>query len=113
MKPRARASGVAWWKIALGPWMAAVILGAFLYAGPAAGFMHPDAARLILFHVPLAILLIVWFLIAAVFGDSALRTGDLGHDARPACAAEVGLACTTLPKLSGSALARAQCPSWW
>jgi len=93
--------------------MAAVIAAAFLYAGPAANFMHPDAARIIFFHVPLAILLIVWYLIAAVFGALSLRTGDLGHDARAACAAEVGLVCTILATISGSVFARAQWLTWW
>src|SRR5437868_4735955 len=93
--------------------MVAVILGAFLYAGPAQGFMHPEAARIIFFHVPLAILLIVWFIIAAVFGIMALRTGDLGYDARAACAAEVGQVCTILATISGSVFARAQWLTWW
>jgi heme exporter protein C len=113
MKPRAGAGRLAWWKIALGPWMVGVILGAFIYVGPAQGFIHPEAARIIFFHVPLAILLIVWFLVAAVFGILMLRTGDLGYDARAVCAAEVGQVCTILATISGSVFARAQWLTWW
>src|SRR5207247_2167946 len=52
---------LAWWKIALGPWMVGVILAAFLYVGAAQNFMVPDAARIVFFHVPVSILLFVWY----------------------------------------------------
>ncbi len=105
--------GIAWWKLATGPWMTLVILGAFLYAGPAEQFQMPEAARIIFFHVPVALLLALWYLIAAVFGWRYLRSADLLDDRRAATAAEVGLLCTVLATLSGSVFARVQWGTWW
>src|SRR2546421_564148 len=92
----------AWWKWLLGPWMLAVIAGAFLYAREARGFQVPGAARIVFFHVPVAMLLMVWFLVAAVYGLLVLRRGNLALDRRAAAAAEVGLVCTILATVSGS-----------
>jgi heme exporter protein C len=108
-----RKAALAWWKALLAPWMLAVIAGAFFYAGPARDFMVPAAARIVFFHVPVAVLLIVWFLVAAVFSILLLRKGDLGYDRRAAAAAEVGLICTILATVSGSVFARIQWRTWW
>src|SRR5207237_6648748 len=104
---------LAWWKIALGPWMVGVILAAFLYVGAAQNFMVPDAARIVFFHVPVSILLFVWYGAAAFYGWRFLRRGDLDNDVRAATAAAVGLVCTILATLSGSVFARVQWQTWW
>jgi heme exporter protein C len=110
---RREAVGLAWWKLLLGPWMLAVIAGAFVYAKEARGFLVPGAARIVFFHVPVAILLMVWFLVAAVYGLLLVRHGDLALDRRAAAAAEVGLLCTILATVSGSIFARVQWRTWW
>jgi heme exporter protein C len=93
--------------------MLAVIAAAFLYAGPAQSFQMPDAARIVFFHVPVAILLLVWFFVAAWHSWHVIRRGELGRDERAAAAAEVGLLCTVLATISGSVFAKAQWGTWW
>jgi heme exporter protein C len=110
---RREAAGLPWWKILLAPWMLAVIVGAFVFVGPAQRFQVPEAARIVFFHVPVAMLLMVWFLVAAVYGILFLRRGALALDRRAAAAAEIGLLCTLLATVSGSIFARVQWRTWW
>jgi heme exporter protein C len=105
--------GVAWWKWLLAPWMLAVIVAAFVFVAPAQDFRDPGAARIIFFHVPVAILLFVWFFAAAWYGWQFLKRGDLRYDTRAAAAAEVGLLCTVLATVSGSIFAKVQWGLWW
>ncbi len=66
--PRDNPAGLTglWWKLLTGGWLALGILGAFLYAGAAAGFtMGGNGARIIFFHVPCAWLACWGYIVAA------------------------------------------------
>lgn len=108
-----RAAGMTWWKWLLGPWMAAVTVAAFVAVGPAAGFQAPEAARIIFFHVPVAMLLLLWFIVGAIAAGRFLRSGNLEFDTKSVTAAEVGLLCTVLATISGSVFAKVQWGTWW
>lgn len=100
-------------KLLLGIWMSAVIVVAFLYAPAAEGFAQPDAARIIFFHVPNAIVAAIAFIVAAVYAVMHLRSRSLMDDAKSAASAELGLVFTALATITGSIFAHIQWNSWW
>lgn len=100
-------------KLLLGIWMAGVIAAAFLFTPPAEGFARPDAARIIFFHVPNAIVAAIAFLLAAVYAVRYLRSRNLIDDAKSAIAAELGLIFSILATVTGSLFAHLQWNSWW
>ncbi len=101
-------------KVLLGIWMCAAIVAAFLFTSPATGgFMAPDAARIIFFHVPCAIVSVVAFLAAALYAYRFMRTRDLMDDAKSAASTEIGLLFAVFATLTGSIFARVQWGSWW
>lgn len=114
---RSRERGPAFWKWLVGPWMIGVTLLAYLWAKPLNnGFQSPEAARIIFWHVPMAMLGLVWFWIGAVHGVRYLygkRRGDPGMDAKIHFANEVGLICTILATLSGMVFAAVQWGTPW
>jgi heme exporter protein C len=60
MNEKRRPVRTAAWKYAVGLWMTGVILGAFLYAGDAQGFVA-GAARIMFFHIPIAEMTVIAF----------------------------------------------------
>lgn len=104
-RPRAR---VALWKWAILPLMSAVIVLCYTHAGPAPAFTSPESARIIFWHVPMAILSMIWFFFAAFLAIQYLRTRDLKYDLRAAEAASVGLALTVLATLTGAIFSKMQ-----
>lgn len=102
------AGGVAWWKWLLLPLMGAVAVLSYLYAGPLPGFQSPETARIIFWHVPHAILSMVWFFTAAFYSFRYLRGGDLKDDLRAGKAAEIGLLLTVLATITGAVFSKMQ-----
>lgn len=100
-------------KLLLGVWMAAVIVAAFLFAPPAAGFAQPEAARIIFFHVPNAIVASIAFLVAMVYAMKYLKRRNPMDDAKSAISAELGLLFAVLATVTGSLFAYMQWGSWW
>jgi heme exporter protein C len=100
------------WKWLLLPWLSAVILGAFLYAGEAKGFV-PGASRIIFFHVPQAMLAVVGFLVSMIYAVRYLRRQRIRDDIRSETGAELGLLCCVLATVSGSLFAKVQWGSFW
>lgn len=100
-------------KLLIGIWMAGVIVAAFLYAPAAEGFAHPDAARIIFFHVPNAIVAAIAFLMSAVYAVRYLKGRSLMNDAKSAVSAELGLIFAALATATGSLFAHIQWNSWW
>jgi hypothetical protein len=101
----------AWkWLVAL--WITAVILGAFLYAREAQGFV-PGAGRIIFFHVPMAMASAIGFLIAMIHAVRYLATRDPQADIRSETAAELGLLFCLLATLTGSLFAKIMWNSFW
>ena len=100
-------------KIVLVIWMAAVVAASFLYLPPAKGFADPEAARLIVYHVPCAVIATIAFLIAALFAVSYLGKRDSSYDAKSAVSCELGLIFAALATITGSIFARFEWNSWW
>ena len=109
--------GLAFWKLLQGPAMVGLTLLAYFWAKPLNnGFQVPEAARIIFWHVPMAMLGLLWFFVA---GYHAVRflfgrgSGDLRRDSRVSFACEVGLACTLLATFSGMIFAQVQWRTPW
>jgi len=100
--------GVAWWKWLLLPLMGAVAVLSYTYAGADPNFQSPETARIIFWHVPHAILSMVWFFTAAFFSIRFLVRKDLNDDVRAAKAAEVGLVLTVLATITGAVFSKMQ-----
>jgi heme exporter protein C len=96
----------------VGLWMAAVILGAFLFAGDAENFVA-GAARIMFFHVPIAEMTVIAFWTSMVYAVLYLRRRDPVTDLKSVSAAEVGLLYCLLATITGSIFARIMWNSFW
>jgi len=92
-------------------WLGGVILAAFFYA-PADRALG-EAGRVIIFHIPVAWVTVLAFLVSCVYGVQFLRRRDLGDDLRAAAAAELGLLFAMLATVTGSIFARITWGSFW
>ncbi len=104
------------WKYALGPWMAAVILLSYLWAQDLRAFMDPPSARIIFWHVPMAMLGMYWFAVGAVHGYRYLygkRQGEAELDRKVQFASELGLLTTVLATVTGMVFAQVQWGVAW
>ncbi|MEN6415683.1 MAG: cytochrome c biogenesis protein CcsA [Armatimonadota bacterium] len=99
--------------IALGLWMLGLISAIVLYVPPAEGFADPEAARMVIFHVPCAVIAVVAYIISTVYAIAYLAKGDIARDAKSAVSAKLGLAFTVLATLSGMIFAKLEWGSAW
>jgi len=72
-----------------------------------------ERARIIFFHVPMAWIAFIAYLIAMVFGIKYLRNRNLDDDAMSASAASVGTLFTILATLSGAIWAKYNWGEYW
>src|SRR5687768_5340787 len=99
------------WRWGLFFYMAAVTVAAFLYA-PLARKLH-EQTRIIYWHIPVAWVTVVAFVVAGWHSWRYLATRDLGEDARAAAAAELGLLFCVLATVSGSIFSKGMWGSYW
>lgn len=99
------------WRWALFLWMVAVTVAAFIYA-PLARKLH-EQTRIIYWHIPVAWVTVVAFVVAGFHSWRMLRTRDLASDARAAAAAELGLLFCVLATVTGSIFSRGMWGSYW
>lgn len=99
---------LAAWKWALLPLMFAMTCMAYLWAGDGKNFQSPETARIIFWHVPMAILSMPWFFAAAFYSGRYLLKGERFDDTRAALAAEVGLVLTVLATVTGAIFSKMQ-----
>jgi heme exporter protein C len=93
-------------------WIALVILGAFLYAPPAAGFR--GSGRILFFHVPMAWVSFLAFLTAGVQSLRYLYGGrDRRLDRSSAAAVQLGLAFGVLATVTGAIWAKVMWGAYW
>lgn len=87
-------------------------IGAFLVP-PAGGFMEPDLARIVFFHLPAAFATVVFLIWGAITGLKYLRTREWVWELRSAAANEMAamLAITTMA--TGIVFSRVQWGKWW
>ncbi len=93
-------------------WLSAVIVGAFLYAPLAKGFIG-QSSRILFFHVPMAWVSFVAFIAAGVWSLLFLWKRDPGHDRAAAVAVELGLLFGVLATITGSLWARVMWGAYW
>lgn len=104
----------AWWKWGVGLLMCYVIYGAFFIAEGGVGFGksgHP--ARIVFFHVPVALLSYVCYVVAMVYAVLTLRRHSLLTDLKSAVAMELGFLFCILATITGSLFAGVQWGSYW
>src|SRR5437870_13494965 len=92
-------------KLILGLAMTAVVWGAFLYANPAANFVG-ESSRIVFFHVPMAWIATLAFLLAAIHSALFLRKRRIENDEAAAGAARLGLLFCILATITGSIFAK-------
>lgn len=104
----------AWWKWAVGLLMCYVIYGAFFIASGGVGFgKSGNPARIVFFHVPVAILSYVCYAVAACYAIGYLRHRDLRSDVKSGIAMELGFLFCILATITGSLFAGVQWGSYW
>jgi heme exporter protein C len=104
-----------WWKFGLvGALMCYVIYGAFFIAGGGVGFGrsgHP--ARIVFFHVPVAILSFVCYAVGTVYAVRYLRRREPADDVKSAANLELGFLFCILATITGSIFAEVQWGLYW
>ncbi|GIV07146.1 MAG: cytochrome c biogenesis protein [Fimbriimonadales bacterium] len=93
--------------------MLALAVIAFFWVPPAQDFRDPGSARIILFHVPAAIVCTLCFLAGGFFGWRYLRRRNPLDDARAAAANEVGMTLGVITLLTGMVFASMQWGKPW
>jgi heme exporter protein C len=116
MEAPVRRKGIQPWKWALAPLMVVVTVLAYTWAQDLKQFPDPPTARIIFWHVPPAMLGLLWFWVGCVHGARYLfgkRQGDAGLDTKSKFCAEVGLVCTILATVTGMVFAYRQWNTPW
>lgn len=105
-------TGVTALKLLLLPFLAAVIVGAFLWPAPAQGFIG-ESSRIVFFHVPCAFVAFLAFLVAGISSLLYLRSGDPRRDDAASAAVRLGLLFAVLTIVTGSIFSRIMWGAYW
>lgn len=100
------------WKFLLYPGLALIIIGAFVWA-PLEPKILKEYTRIFYFHVPVAWICVVFFLMAAYYSLQYLRTRDLLYDAYAKISNELGILFAILATVTGSIWAKVTWGSFW
>ena len=107
----------AWWKFGVGLLMLYVIYGTFFVAKGAKGFVdNGEVARIIFFHVPVAALSSLWFLLSGVYAVQYLffpKKATFETDSKSAICMELGFLQCILATITGSIFAYPEWGSFW
>ena len=87
------------------------IVMAFVYAPPAAGL--GDASRILYFHVPLAWISVLAFIVSGIESVRFLAAENIPAGGRAAESADIGMFFTILTIITGSMWAKASWGSYW
>lgn len=91
-----------------------VIVGAFTIAPPLAAMgASGSASRIFFFHVPMAQVSFLSFVVAAVYAIVYLRTRKTDHDLVSATSAELGLVFSVVAMITGSIWAKQAWGAYW
>jgi heme exporter protein C len=99
------------WQLLLFIWMSLVIVAGFLYA-PLAEKLY-EMTRIIYFHIPMAWVAVLAFLVSTLFSIRYLVTRSWWDDSRAAISAELGLLFAVLATASGAIFAKAMWGAFW
>jgi heme exporter protein C len=102
---------MTWLKILIGLLMTVMIVLSFMTEKPVANF--GDEFRIFYYHVPLAIVSMLAFLVNLIFSVRYIRNRDPLDDIRACSASELGLLMGILATISGSIFARIAWGSFW
>ncbi len=80
---------------------------------PAEGFMEPELARIVIFHLPCAFVCTVYVIVASVFSINYLRKRQMVWEHRAAAASAVALATGCATMATGIVFSKAQWGDWW
>jgi len=100
-------------QVALGLWMAGVTAATFFYVPPAAGFASPEAARIIIFHVPCAMLAVAAYVVSTCYAIGYLHGRNLTSDGKSSISAGLGFLFTVLATATGMVFAHIQWGTAW
>jgi heme exporter protein C len=93
-------------------WLAVVIVAAFFYVHPAEGFIG-ESSRIVFFHVPMAWIAVLAFLVSCVTSVMYLRRRDPRDDIRAAVSAGLGLLFAVLATTTGAVFAKIMWGAYW
>jgi heme exporter protein C len=93
-------------------WMILVIWAAFMYVPPADGFVG-ESSRIVFFHVPMAWVAVLAFLVSCITSLMYLRRRDPRDDTRAAVASALGLMFAVLATVTGAVFARIMWNAYW
>lgn len=93
-------------------WLALTIVAAFFYVHPAEGFVG-ESSRIVFFHVPMAWIAVLAFLISCVASVRYLMRREPEDDIRAAVAAGLGLLFAVLATTTGAVFARIMWGAFW
>ncbi|MBC2695836.1 MAG: cytochrome c biogenesis protein CcsA [Desulfobacteraceae bacterium] len=100
------------YKILLTIWMNLIIAAVFLYIEPAAGFPG-EVSRILFFHVPMAWVATLAFLLSMIASSVYLITRKVNADFLAQSSAELGFLFCFLATVTGSIFAKATWGSFW
>lgn len=112
------ARGIAWWKWALLPAMAAMIFFSFHLPTPmrdnaAIESSQNDAFRIVYYHVPMAWVTVVAYFTSIFYGVRYLKTRHWQDDLKAATAAGLGTVFCALATASGSVFSKIAWGAFW
>lgn len=93
-------------------WVLGCIFAAFLWSPVAANFIG-QSSRIVFFHVPMAWIASLAFLLSGWHSFRFLRTRDMAHDRKAAVAIRQGLLFALLATVTGSIFAKVMWGSYW
>jgi heme exporter protein C len=99
-------------KFALGIYMTAVIVAAFLWPEPAKGFVG-ESSRIVFFHVPCAWTASIAFVVAAIFSIMYLKRRKPEDDDYASAAVRLGFLFSVLATVTGSIFAKVMWGAYW
>lgn len=112
----------SYWKIGLGFWLGLVTTAAIIFPivrDPQAWYEFPlvpaleDKARILFFHVPMAWVSVLAFILSMVYGIKYLSGKAMEDDLKSASAAGLGLLFCLLATVTGSLWAKVSWGSFW
>ncbi len=98
-------------KMILFVWIILVILGAFLFAPTAKGL--GDFTRVLYFHVPMAWITVLAFLLSAIYSILFLKNRQIKFDHHAEAANQLGILFAVLATVTGSIWAKMAWGSFW
>lgn len=93
--------------------MIGVAIAAFMYLPPARQFASPEWARMIVFHVPCAMVAVLAYVVSTVYAILYLIRRDFTYETKSAASAWLGFIFTVLATLTGMVFAKIQWGTAW